>query len=117
MPYNPEYLARFYDAYDFAEWDRLEVPAYGRLGGHSYRLDQTTPTARGPGGRYRQRPGAILGPGRHARGGADGKRAQCFPLAASLKFWLASVWLGTVLDLRGLNSELPRRLYAACKIR
>ena len=31
MQYDPEYLARFYDAYDLAEWDRLEVPAYGRL--------------------------------------------------------------------------------------
>ena len=31
MQYDPEYVARFYDAYDLAEWDRLEVPAYGRL--------------------------------------------------------------------------------------
>ena len=31
MQYDPGYLARFYDAYDLAEWHRLEVPAYGRL--------------------------------------------------------------------------------------
>ena len=31
MQYDPEYVARFYGAYDLAEGDRLEVPAYGRL--------------------------------------------------------------------------------------
>ena len=31
MQYDPEYVARFYDAFDLSEWDRLEASAYGRL--------------------------------------------------------------------------------------
>ena len=72
MQYDPEYLARFYDAYDLAEWDRLEVPGlWPAPGGHSCGLHQAACAARGPGGRHRLWPGALRGRGRHARGGAD----------------------------------------------
>ena len=72
MHYDPEYLARFYDAYDLAEWDRLEVLAYGRLQAviHADFIKQHVRRG-GARGRHRQRSGAILGRGCHARGGAD----------------------------------------------
>ena len=31
MRFDPDYLSRFYDQYDLAEWERLEASAYGRL--------------------------------------------------------------------------------------